>query len=61
MDTKRLECLRSLTLLYVEDDLATREELTQILGLWFARVHVADNGHTGLAAFAALRPDIAEQ
>lgn len=58
MDTKRLECLRSLTLLYVEDDLATREELAQILGLWFSRVHVADNGHTGLAAFEAMRPDI---
>lgn len=58
MNPKQLDCLSSLTLLYVEDDPATREELAQILELWFARVYVADNGQTGLDAYKAHKPDI---
>lgn len=58
MNPKQLDCLSSLTLLYVEDDPATREELTQMLELWFARVYVAENGQTGLEAFKKHQPDI---
>jgi PAS domain S-box-containing protein len=58
MNPKQLDCLNSLSLLYVEDDSATREELAQILELWFARVYVAENGQAGLEAFEKHRPDI---
>jgi len=53
-----LGSLRSLSILYVEDDPSTREELTQILELWFARVYTAENGQAGLEVFIAERPDI---
>lgn len=58
MDPKRLERLQGLTLLYVEDDPATREELTQILEVWLGGVRVAGNGQEGLDDFRARRPDI---
>ncbi len=58
MDPKRLERLQGLTLLYVEDDPATREELTQILEVWLGSVRVAGNGQEGLEAYRAQRPDI---
>ncbi len=60
MDPKKLERLRALSLLYVEDDLATREELAQILEIWLGRVQVASNGQEGLEIFSGSpqRPDI---
>ena len=50
MDPRKLERLRALSLLYVEDDLATREELAQILEIWLGRVQVASNGQEAVAA-----------
>jgi PAS domain S-box-containing protein len=58
MDPKRLERLRGLSLLYVEDDPATREELTQILEIWLGEVQVAGNGEEGLDAYRERRYDI---
>ncbi len=58
MDTRRLETLRTLNVLYVEDDPATRDELAQILELWIDHVHTAENGQVGLERFRAVRPDI---
>ncbi len=58
MDTKAFQVLKSLSLLYVEDDAATREELAMILQPWVGQLHVASDGLEGLALFTANRPDI---
>jgi PAS domain S-box-containing protein len=58
MDPRKIERLKTLSLLYVEDDTATREELAQILSLWFTKLYVAENGQKGLETFLAQRPDI---
>jgi signal transduction histidine kinase len=48
------------TMLYVEDDLATRESLSEILKYHYPdfRLIIADNGETGLDMFKRHRPDI---
>ena len=58
MDMKALEVLKSLNLLYVEDDAATREELAMMLEPWVGELHVAADGQEGLELFEAKRPDI---
>ena len=58
MDMKAFEVLKSLNLLYVEDDAATREELSIMLEPWVGELHVAVDGHDGLELFKACRPDI---
>lgn len=58
MDHKALLSLKSVTLLYVEDDAATREELALILEPWAGALYVASNGQEGLELFDAKRPDI---
>jgi len=58
MDLKALAVLKSLNLLYVEDDLATREELAMMLEPWVGQLHVAADGLEGLEKFKAFRPDI---
>lgn len=58
MDMKTLEVLKSLKLLYVEDDAATREELVMMLEPWVAELYVAADGQEGLDLFKARRPDI---
>ncbi len=58
MEKKPHDCLNSLTLLYVEDDADSREELAQILKLWFANVYVAENGQAGLDRFKSTPVDI---
>jgi PAS domain S-box-containing protein len=58
MDPKKLERLKTLSLLYVEDDAATRDELAQILEVWLGEVHVAGNGQEGLDAFLRVHPDM---
>ncbi len=58
MNTKMFEVLKSLSVLYVEDDTATREELAMILEPWVGQLHVAVDGQDGLTLFADKRPDI---
>lgn len=58
MDTKAFSVLKSLSLLYVEDDAATREELAMILEPWVGQLHVAADGQAGFELFKAKRPDI---
>ena len=58
MDAEHLDSLKSLSVLYVEDDLATREELAEILAEWVGTLHVASNGQEGLDIFLRDRPDI---
>ncbi len=58
MDMQTLEVLRSISLLYVEDDAATREELAMILEPWLGKLHVASDGQAGLALFSQKLPDI---
>ncbi len=48
----------TLTVLYVEDDRAIREQLTQTLRLFFEQVWVAEDGQAGLELFKAQRPDL---
>jgi CheY-like chemotaxis protein len=47
-----------LKVLYVEDDQAIREQLTQTLGLFFDQVWVGEDGQAGLALFEKHRPDL---
>jgi PAS domain S-box-containing protein len=58
MDMKAFEVLKSLNLLYVEDDVATREELAMMLEPWVGELHVAADGQEGLELFKVFRPDI---
>lgn len=58
MDPNDLTPLKSLRLLYVEDDPATREELALMLEPWVATLDVAADGQEGLALFRQHRPDI---
>lgn len=43
--------LKKLTILYVEDDTNTREEITHFLNKIVGTVHIAENGQKGLEAF----------
>lgn len=58
MDMTPSNALKRLTLLYVEDDADTREELAMMLQPRVATLHVASDGQAGLALFAKHRPDI---
>lgn len=58
MNDRAFAALKSMRLLYVEDDTATREELAMILEPWLGQLHVASDGQAGLALFAEKRPDI---
>ncbi len=58
LDKKALEVLRSLSVLYVEDDPETREELALMLAPWIGELHVAVDGQAGLDLFKEKRPDI---
>ncbi len=58
MDMKALDVLKSVKLLYVEDDKETREELAMILEPWVGELHVACDGEEGLKLFEDKRPDI---
>lgn len=50
--------LKNLRVLYVEDDLDTREELELILRHYFDVLYVAFNGSEGLELFSQFAPDI---
>lgn len=52
------DMLGNLRLLYVEDDLETREELQSILALYVAELYTAKNGREGLAMYRQHLPDI---
>jgi PAS domain S-box-containing protein len=58
MDTQAFANIKSLSLLYVEDDPATREEMAIMLEPWVGKLHVAVDGRDGLDVFKAFRPDI---
>ena len=50
--------LKQFTVLYVEDDEDIRDQLTHFLRRRVGTLHTAVNGHEGLLAFEALKPDI---
>ncbi len=58
MDIKSFAVLKPISLLYVEDDAATREELVMMLEPWVRALYVASDGQGGLDLFNAKRPDI---
>jgi diguanylate cyclase (GGDEF)-like protein/PAS domain S-box-containing protein len=49
---------RDIHLLYVEDDLSTREQVSQMLGDLVSKLYVACDGREGLELFAAHQPEI---
>ncbi|MBI4959818.1 MAG: GGDEF domain-containing response regulator [Desulfovibrio sp.] len=51
-------CLRSLTVLLVEDDNTARQGLALALEAKVSRVFQADNGDSGFSQYASIRPDI---
>jgi putative two-component system response regulator len=56
--TADLEFLRTLSLLYVEDEQETRTAMAHFLNRRFARVDVAINGQEGLECFTRMRQDV---
>jgi len=50
--------LKTLTVLYVEDEEEIRELLSRFLRRWVGTLHVAENGQQGLEAYRALHPDV---
>ena len=58
MDPKVLEILKQTTLLYVEDDAETREELAMMLKPWVKELYVAADGQEGLDAYKNRQPDL---
>lgn len=55
---KDLSNLSRISVLYVEDDKETREELTSILELYVSDLYTAINGKEGLEVFKKYHPDI---
>lgn len=50
--------LKSLTVLYVEDEEEIRELLSRFLRRWVGTLHVAENGRLGLEAYREYHPDV---
>lgn len=50
--------LQKMRVLYIEDDVHTREELVEILRMYFQEVYEAKNGQEGLEVYETHRPDI---
>ncbi len=50
--------LKSITVLYVEDDKTTREQIINILIVIVKKLYVAKNGREGLAIYKKAHPDI---
>jgi len=57
-DTQDQDFLKSLTLLYVEDDEDTREQCGQFLSLLTGNLITAADGAEGLTAYSEHKPDI---
>lgn len=58
LNIEKIKGLSDLTVLYVEDDAETREELVLVLQNWFKHFYVAQDGQEGLARYHQHRPDI---
>ena len=50
--------LKTLSVLYVEDEEEVRELLSRYLSRWVGKLHVAANGQEGVRAFAEHQPDV---
>jgi len=58
MFDKKIINLSTIRILYVEDDLETREELQSVLEQFVAQLYTANNGREGLLSYRQHRPDI---
>ncbi|MDD5037057.1 MAG: response regulator [Methylococcaceae bacterium] len=58
LSTPNLEFLRTLSVLYVEDEEEVRNAMTHFLSRRFARIDVASNGQEGFALFENGRQDV---
>jgi PAS domain S-box-containing protein len=58
MTQANYDALKTMSVLYVEDELDTREELAAMLQPYVRVLHVGANGQEGLDLFKAERPDI---
>ncbi len=58
LNIEKIKELSDLTVLYVEDDSETREELILVLQNWFKHFYVAQDGQEGLALYHEHHPDI---
>ena len=55
---KELTILKSLTILYAEDDLITQESIARILKIFFKEVFVANNGNEVLEIYKNNKIDV---
>jgi PAS domain S-box-containing protein len=58
MDMLDANVLKTMSVLYVEDDIETQDELAMMLRPWVGELHLAVDGQVGLERFKATRPDI---
>ena len=55
---KNINILKSLTILYAEDDLIIQETIIRILKMFFKEVFIANNGNEALEIYQNNKPDI---
>lgn len=58
LENKTMDYLKNLTVLYIEDDLTTREQFSFFLEQIVGKLIIADNGATGLKAYFDSNPHI---
>ena len=58
IDNINYDRLQDMRVLYVEDDIETREELVLVLESWVGELYVAANGREGLALYKECYPEI---
>lgn len=58
MDNLNLEFLNSIKVLYVEDEVDIRDELSEMLEFDIPNLYIAKNGQEGFEKFKELKPDI---
>ncbi|WP_108558482.1 response regulator transcription factor [Arcobacter caeni] len=55
---KNIDILKSLTILYAEDDLVIQESTSRILKMFFKEVFIANNGNEAIETYQRYKPNI---
>lgn len=58
MDTSKLNLLKNLTLLLVEDDEELKNSITETLSIFFKKIIIAENGEEALTFYSSMKVDL---